>query len=385
MFSRYYQLDKELDTSVFLFGARQTGKTTLLLQQFPNAEYIDLLDSVTLRKFSNYPETLFEMYKDCDSNTVVIIDEIQQVPLLLNEVHRLIHKRGIRFILCGSSARKLRRKGYNTLGGRALPCYLYPLVSAEIPDFDIDTALTKGMLPAFYTAKNAYRLLASYLDVYLRQEIKEEALVRNLSNFQRFLDAAALTDGEIVNYNNIATDCGVSANSVKEYFSILEDTLVGYMIPAFTKRVKRRIVLSPKFYFFDIGVTNYLLHRKEVVRGTTEYGHAFEHFVMQELIAYIGYTHNDNRLSYWRTKDGVEVDAVIGNDLLGGAKLAIEIKSTEDVQNKHLKGLRTFADEHPDCRRIVVALDRFTRRTVDNIEIMYVYDFLRQLWSGKLF
>ena len=131
MFSRYYQLDKELDTSVFLFGARQTGKTTLLLQQFPNAEYIDLLDSVTLRKFSNYPETLFEMYKDCDSNTVVIIDEIQQVPLLLNEVHRLIHKRGIRFILCGSSARKLRRKGYNTLGGRALPCYLYPLVSAN--------------------------------------------------------------------------------------------------------------------------------------------------------------------------------------------------------------------------------------------------------------
>ena len=385
MFSRYYQLDKELDTSVFLFGARQTGKTTLLLQQFPNAEYIDLLDSVTLRKFSNYPETLFKMYKDSDSNTVVIIDEIQQVPLLLNEVHRLIHKRGIRFILCGSSARKLRRKGYNTLGGRALPCYLYPLVSAEIPDFDIDTALTKGMLPAFYTAKNAYRLLASYLDVYLRQEIKEEALVRNLSNFQRFLDAAALTDGEIVNYNNIATDCGVSANSVKEYFSILEDTLVGYMIPAFTKRVKRRIVLSPKFYFFDIGVTNYLLHRKEVVRGTTEYGHAFEHFVMQELIAYIGYTHNDNRLSYWRTKDGVEVDAVIGNDLLGGAKLAIEIKSTEDVQNKHLKGLRTFADEHPDCRRIVVALDRFTRRTDDNIEIMYVYDFLRQLWSGKLF
>lgn len=385
MFTRYYQLDKELDASVFLFGARQTGKTTLLLQQFPNAEYIDLLDSVTLRKFSNHPETLFEMYKDCDSNTVVIIDEIQQVPLLLNEVHRLIHKRGIRFILCGSSARKLRRKGYNTLGGRALPCYLYPLVSAEIPDFDIDKALTKGMLPAFYTAKNTYRLLASYLDVYLRQEIKEEALVRNLSNFQRFIDAAALTDGEIVNYNNIAADCGVSANSVKEYFSILEDTLVGYMIPAFAKRVKRRIVLSPKFYFFDIGVTNYLLHRKEVVRGTIEYGHAFEHFIIQELVAYIGYTHNDNRLSYWRTKDGVEVDAVIGNDLLGGAKLAIEIKSTEDVQNKHLKGLRTFADEHPDCRRFVVALDRFTRRTDDNIEIVYVYDFLQQLWSGKLF
>lgn len=157
------------------------------------------------------------------------------------------------------------------------------------------------------------------------------------------------------------------------------------MVPAFAKKVKRRIVLSPKFYLFDIGVTNYLLHRKEIVRGTIEYGHAFEHFVMQELIAYIGYTHNHNKLSYWRTKDGVEVDAVIGNDLLGGAKLAIEIKSTEDVQNKHLKGLRTFADEHPDCKRIIVSLDRFSRRTDDNIEIVYIYDFLRKLWNGELF
>lgn len=385
MFTRYFHLEDELEASAFLFGARQTGKTTLLLQQFPHAEYIDLLDSLTLRKFSNRPETLYEMYKDCDNCTIIIIDEIQQVPLLLNEVHRLIFQKGIHFILCGSSARKLRRKGYNTLGGRALPCYLYPLVSAEIPDFDIDRALNNGMLPAYYTSKNAYKNLAGYLDIYLRQEIKEEALVRNLTNFQRFLDAAALTDGELVNYNNIATDCGVSANTVKEYFSILEDTLLGYMVPAFTKKIKRRLMQSPKFYFFDVGITNYLLHRKEVVRGTTEYGHAFEHFVMQELIAYIGYTRNENRLSYWRTKNGVEVDVIIGHALLGGAKLAIEIKSTEDVQNKHLKGLRTFADEHPDCRRLIVSLDRFTRRTDDNIEIVYIYDFLQELWSGKLF
>ncbi|MBQ7524236.1 MAG: ATP-binding protein [Alphaproteobacteria bacterium] len=385
MFTRYYQLEEDLETSVFLFGARQTGKTTLLLQQFPKAVYIDLLDSVTLRKFTERPETLYEMYKDSDSRTIIIIDEIQQVPQLLNEVHRLIFRTGIHFILCGSSARKLRRKGYNTLGGRALPCHLYPLVSAEIPDFDIDRAVINGMLPAFYPAKNAYKNLAGYMDVYLRQEIKEEALVRNLSNFQRFLDAAALTDGELVNYNNIATDCGVSANTAKEYFSILEDTLLGYMVPAFMKKVKRRLVQAPKFYFFDIGVTNYLLHRKELVRGTTEYGHAFEHFVMQELIAYIGYTRNENKLSYWRTKDAVEVDAVIGNDLIGGAKLAIEIKSTEDVQNKHLKGLRTFATEHPDCRKIVVSLDRFNRKTDDNIEIVYIYDFLRMLWNGELF
>ncbi len=380
MFLRYYQLYNDLEDSLFLFGARQTGKTTLLLQQFPNAEYIDLLDTVTLGHYSRRPNLLYDKYKNHDSDTIIIIDEIQQVPLLLNEVHRLITQRGIRFILCGSSARKLRRKGYNTLGGRALPCYLYPLVSVEIPDFDIDKAVTHGMLPPFYLAKNPYLRLSAYIDVYLKEEIKAEALVRNLNNFQRFLDAAALTNGEIVNYNNIATDCWISANTAKEYFSILEDTLIGYMIPAYTKRVKRRLIQSPKFYFFDIGIVNFLLHRKEIVRGTPEYGHAFEHFIMQELMAYIGYTRNENKLSYWRTKDAVEIDAVIGD-----AKIAIEIKSVEDVQNKHLKGLRTFATEHPDSRRIIVSLDPITRITEDDIEIVYVYDFLKNLWDGKLF
>ncbi|MBO4737967.1 MAG: ATP-binding protein [Bacteroidales bacterium] len=380
MFTRYYQLNEELESSIFLFGARQTGKTTLLLQQFPQAVYIDLLDTNTLARYSRYPNLLYEQYKNHDSDTIIIIDEIQQVPLLLNEVHRLIAQKDIHFILCGSSARKLRRKGYNTLGGRALPCHLYPLVSTEIPDFDIDKAITTGMLPPVYLAKKPQLRLSAYIDVYLRQEIKAEALVRNLNNFQRFLDTAALTDGEIVNYNNIATDCWVSANTVKEYFSILEDTLMGYMVPAFTKKIKRRLVQSPKFYFFDIGVVNFLIHRKEIVRGTTEYGHAFEHFIIQEIIAYIGYTRNENQLSYWRTKDGVEVDAIIGD-----AKLAIEIKSVENVQNKHLKGLRTFATEHPDCRRMIVSLDIMSRITEDNIEIVYVYDFLKQLWAKQLF
>ena len=380
MFTRYYQLDNELETSIFLFGARQTGKTTLLRQQFPKAEYIDLLDTLTLAHYSRRPNLLYEKYKNHDSETIIIIDEIQQVPLLLNEVHRLISQQGIKFILCGSSARKLRRKGYNTLGGRALPCYLFPLVSAEIPDFDIDKALTHGMLPPFYLAKNPYLRLSAYIDVYLKEEIKAEALVRNLSNFQRFLDAAALTNGEIVNYNNIATDCWISANTAKEYFSILEDTLIGYMIPAYTKTVKRRLIQSPKFYFFDIGIVNFLLHRKTIIRGTPEYGHAFEHFIIQELMSYISYTRNENKLSYWRTKDAVEVDAIIGD-----AKIAIEIKSVEDVQNKHLKGLRTFATEHPESQLIIVSLDPITRSSEDNIKITYVYDFLNQLWGGKLF
>ncbi|MBO4614370.1 MAG: ATP-binding protein [Bacteroidales bacterium] len=378
MITRKYLINKDEGISIFLFGARQTGKTTLLHQQFPDAIYIDLLDTDTLARYSRRPGLLYDKLKNVPRGTTVIIDEIQQVPLLLNEVHRLISQNGIRFILCGSSARKLRRKGYNTLGGRALPCYLYPLISAEIPDFSIDKAVTNGMMPAFYLADDASSGLSAYIDVYLREEVKAEALVRNLNSFQKFLDMAAITDGEIVNYSNIASDCWVSANTIKEYFSILEDTLIGYMVPAYTKTIKRRLVGAPKFYFFDIGVVNHLLHRKEIVRGTNEYGHAFEHLVIQELVAYIGYTRNENKLSYWRTSTGIEVDAILGDIV------ALEIKSSDDIQNKHLKGLRAFREEHPDFRLIIVSLDNITRQTDDNIDVIYVYDFLKMLWNGEI-
>ena len=327
MLSRYYDISKGMEGSLFLFGARQTGKTTLLKQLFPSAIYIDLLDTKKLARFSRQPNLLYEMLKDKDSSTVVIIDEIQQVPLLLNEVHRLITDTGISFVLCGSSARKLRRKGYNTLGGRALPCHLYPFVSAEIPDFNLNKALLNGMLPSHYLAKDASLKLSAYI----------------------------------------------------EYFSILTDTLVGYMVPAFTKVAKRKLIQAPRFYFFDVGIVNHLLHRKELVRGTPEYGHAFEHFIIQELVAYIGYTRNENQLSYWRTYTGLEVDAVIGNALI-----AIEIKSVEEVQTKHLKGLKAFRDEHPTCRLMIVSLDEFNR-TIDGIESLHVLDFLRLLWQGGLF
>ncbi|MBQ4441340.1 MAG: ATP-binding protein [Bacteroidales bacterium] len=365
--------------SVFLFGARQTGKSTLLRKAVSKAVYIDLLDSDIRKLYRKRPAYLYDQLAGKDSSCVVIIDEIPEVPDLLNEVHRLISEFGIRFVLCGSSARKLKRKGYNTLGGRAFPCYFYPLVSAEIPDLDIDRAVNNGMMPLHYPSKNATRLLASYVDVYLKEEIQAEALVRDLDNFERFLEVAALTDGEMVNYANIASDCGVSAKTVKEYFSILQDTLVGYTIPAYTKVMKRRLVQAPRFYFFDVGVANYLLHRQNLVRGTVEYGHAFEHWVIQEIIAYIGYTHNENRLSYWRTYTGIEVDAVIGD-----ARLAIEIKSVAEVLPKHLTGLKTFMEEHPDTRPIIVSLDRISRRCGE-MEALYVLDFLRMLWAGELF
>ena len=378
MLPRILNLNNEIDSSIFLFGARQTGKSTILRQQFPQAINIDLLDSSVKERYRRNPTLLYDMLKDKPEGTLVIIDEIPEVPSLLDEVHRLIVESGLVFILCGSSARKLKRKGHNTLGGRAYPVYLYPFVSAEIPDFDIDRAVTFGMIPPHYLAKNPTRLLAGYINVYLKEEIKEEALVRNLDAFQRFLEVAALTDGEIVNNANIAQDCGVRATTVNAYFDILEDTLMGYRIPAFRKVLKRRLMQAPKFYYFDIGVANHLLHRKELVRGSADYGHAFEHLVIQELNAWLQYTHSEETLSYWRTYTGIEVDAIIGD-----ARVAIEIKSAEEIQRRHLKGLKTFADEHPESRRILVSLDKFSR-TIDDIECLYVLDFFKQLWSKGL-
>ena len=375
MLNRILQISSELDDSIFLFGARQTGKSTILRQQFPKAVYIDLLDMEVKSRLSRRPVLLYETIKDKLENTLVIIDEIPEVPELLNEVHRLISERHIIFILCGSSARKLKRKGKNTLGGRALPVYLYPFVSAEIPNFDIDHAVSYGMIPSHYLAKNPQRRLAAYIQVYLKEEIKEEALVRNLNAFQRFLEVAALTDGEMVNNNNIAQDCGVSATTVSAYFDILEDTLIGYRIPAFTKVMKRRLVQAPRFYYFDVGIANHLLHRKELVRGTTDYGHAFEHLVVQEIYAWMHYTHSEEQLSYWRTYTGVEVDVVIGD-----ARVAIEIKSVEEVMTRHLKGLKAFGEEHPQSRRIIVSLDKFNRHMGD-IECIHVLDFFKLLWS----
>ena len=378
MLTRIYQLNRELEGSVFLFGARQTGKSTLLRQQFPAAIYVDLLDTTLRSRFRRRPSLLYEMLKDKQENTLVIVDEIPEVPELLNEVHRLISQHHLRFVLCGSSARKLKRKGHNTLGGRACPVFLFPLVSAEIPGFDVDRAVSYGMLPSHYLAANPWRLLSGYIDVYLKEEIKEAALVRNLNGFQRFLEVAALTSGEMVNYNNIAQDCGVSATTVKAYFDILDDTLVGRRIPAYEKRLKRRLVQAPRFYYFDVGIVNYLLHRKELKRGTPEYGHAFEHLVVQEIVAYMHYRHVEDSISYWRTYTGIEVDLIIGE-----ARVAIEIKSVEEILAKHLKNLKVFAEEYPDSRRIVVSLDVISR-TETNIECMYVKDFFQKLWEGGI-
>lgn len=368
--------------SVFLLGARQTGKTTLLLNLFPNARLYDLLEADTFTRLQRNPELLRQELLLAEDGELVIIDEIQLLPELLNEVHWLITRKSLRFILSGSSARKLKRRGVNTLGGRALRNVLYPLVSAEIPDFDLDRALIHGMIPRHYLAPEdlVFKRLQAYINVYLTEEIKAEALVRNLGSFSRFMDATALTNGEIVVYSNIAQDCGVDAKTVKEYFNILTDTMIGYMIPAFTGKMTRRVVQAPRFYYFDVAIPNFILGRRALAAGTPEYGHAFEHFMIQELVAYLGYRDRREKLSYWRTYQGKEVDAVIGD----GA-VAIEFKAVEMVKNAHTHGLKAFAEAYPQARLVIVSLDPRPRMIAGNVEVMPYADFLDTLWHDRLF
>ena len=378
MYQRIFDITPYLDDSVFLFGARQTGKSTFPLDTFRDVPSFDLLDYELRSRFSKNPGLLGEILQDSPDGSLVIIDEIQKVPELLDEVHRLMVRKNMRFILCGSSARKLKKSSSNTLGGRAVPLPFYPLVSAEVPDFNLVRAVTNGMIPRHYMVENAANRLKGYVEVYIKEEVVEEALVRDLDAFSRFVEVAAIMDGEILNYENIASDCGVSANTVKQYFQILYDTLIGYEIPAYTKALKRRLMQSPRFYYFDIGIVNYLTGRTSLKPGTAEFGHAFEHLVIQEIIAWLGYFGRKEKLSYWRTYTGIEVDAVIGD-----ARIAIEIKSANEVKPKHRKGLQEFAKDYPGARLILVSLDRLSRRSGD-VECLYVMDFLRMMWSGGL-
>lgn len=379
MYKRIFDIERKLDEGMFLFGARQTGKSTLLKERFKGAVYYDLLDPNLKKAFKRNPNSLKEALWDKPAGTLVIIDEIQKVPELLDIVHTLMVDKGLFFILSGSSARKLKRSGANTLGGRAIPETLYPLVWPEVTDFQIDRAVQNGMIPRHYMVEDATKRLSGYVKVYLDEEIREEGEVRELDAFERFMEVAAISDGEMLNYSNIASDCGVSAKTVKSYFQILYDTLIGYEIPAFRKEIKRKIVQAPKFYYFDVGLANYLMGRHSLKRGTDDYGHAFEHFVMQEIMAYKGYNDKRDVISYWHTYDKKEVDVVIGD-----AKVAIEIKSTEHVETKHKKGLKAFKEEHPDCRLILVSLDPISRKSGDT-ELIYVLDFLKLLWNYQIF
>lgn len=377
-YSRIIDLSESDNDSIFLWGARQVGKSTLLKTRYPDARYYDLLKSDECFRLSRAPHLLREELENANPDKLVIIDEVQKIPELLDEVHWLIVNKGIRFILCGSSARKLKKAGTNLLGGRAPKVTLYPLVSAEIPDFNLIRAINNGMIPRHYMIEYPDRRLEAYIGVYLEEEIKSEARLRQLSSFTRFLEVAAQCDGEMINYSNIAQDCGVSAVTVKEYFNILSDTLIGYMVPAFTLSRKRSAIKTSKFYYFDVGIANHLMNRSNLLPGSADFGHAFEHLMIQEIIAYLSYSGSKDSLSYWRTTSGYEVDAV-----LGAGKTAIEFKSTDEVQSHHVKGLRVFQEDFPESRLIIVSLDKYPR-TMNGIQIMPATDFLKNLWAGKI-
>lgn len=380
MYKRFQKLEEVQTDSIFLFGARQTGKTTLINELFPKAKHYDLLDSSTLSRLTLHPELLRQEVLMLPKDSLVVIDEIPLLPALLNEVHWLIVHHSTRFVLTGSSARKLRRGGNNTLGGRANPNVLHPLVSYEVDDFDLIKAVNQGMLPRHYMADPAtsWRRRQAYIGVYLKEEIIAEAVVRNLAAFNRFLEVAAMTDGEMVNMTNIAQDCGVDQKTIKEYFQILDDTLIGRMVPAFTKVVKRRVRQAPRFYMFDIGIVNFLLGRRKIEPGSADFGHALEHFLIQEIIAWLDYNNIDGGLSYWHTYNDYEVDAILGN-----AKVAIEFKSCTEVQPRHLKGLKAFSEEHPDARKIIVSLDA-SPRLLNGVEVLPATEFLKRLWNNEI-
>lgn len=379
MLERILKLEEIKEDSLFLWGSRQTGKSTLLRNLFPNAKLYDLLKTDVRMAFQMRPAQLREECEMLSEGTIVIIDEVQKVPSLLDEVHWLIENKGLRFILSGSSARKLKRSGANLLGGRALKCTLFPLVSAEIPDFNLQRALNNGMLPRHYLIENPTKRLNAYIGDYLQQEIIEEAIVRKLDSFTRFLQVAALSNTEIVNFTNIAQDCGVSAKTIKEYFTILEETMLGFFLPAYTKAVKRRVILSPKFYYFDVAIANHLVGRLPLQQGTDVYGHALEHLIIQELRAYLSYKNIEKPLRFWHTQDNnYEVDAVIGD-----AEIALEVKASTSITSRDTRGLKAFSEEYPSAKLVIVSQEESPRK-LNGIEIWPAKLFLEQLWAGKM-
>jgi uncharacterized protein len=378
MFSRILDFQTLLaHSSLFLFGPRQTGKNTLLRTLFPQARYFDLLEADTFRELSAAPELIRQRLREEDS--LVIIDEIQKLPALLDEVHLLIERnKSLRFILTGSSARKLKRGGANLLAGRALTFRLHPLVAPEVSYEQIDERLNRGSLPAILTSAIPHELLRAYVGTYLQEEVLAEGLVRNIGSFSRFLTTAGLTNGEQVNFTAVGSDTGVPPRTIREYYQVLEDTLIGYVVPTFQQTSKRKPVTTPKFYFFDVGVANTLAKRGAIEAGSELFGRALEHLVFLELRAYLDYHRLDFPLTYWRCQSKLEVDFVVGDDI------AIEVKGKSLVSARDLKGLRALSEEVTLQRKLLVCTEREPRRLDDGTEVLPIATFLRQLWDGEI-
>lgn len=381
MYARTLAIELPRGQSAFLWGARKTGKSTLLRRRFPLSARFDLLDTRLLLEFTRAPWTLSERIRALEPAQLkrpILIDEVQKVPAILDEVHRLIESDGLGFVLCGSSARKLKRGRANLLGGRAWRFALHPLTWQEVPDFDLLRAVNRGLIPAHYDSAHHRRALAGYVDDYLREEVFDEGLTRNAPAFARFFDALAFCHGELLNYSNVARDCGVSSKTVKEYFQILVDTLLGVFVEPFSRRRSRAVITSaPRFYLFDVGVANHVARRRIEQTAGPDFGRSLEHFVLMELLAYRSYRERDFPVRFWRTKSGLECDFVLGRK----GDVAIEVKGGRRVDRRELVGLRAFVEEHRPRQAIVVCNESAPRRTDDGIRILPWERFLERLWG----
>ncbi len=365
--------------SFFLFGPRGTGKTFLIREQIDDeALVLDLLRPELFLRLASEPGLLESLVADRRGPQArVVIDEVQKLPGLLDEVHRLIETRGIRFLLTGSSARKLKRGHANLLAGRAWTAHMFPLVYPELPKFDLPRYLRWGGLPHVINSTEPDEELRAYVGTYLKEEIAAEGLVRRLPPFSRFLTTAALTNGQMLNFAKIASDAGLPAATVREYYFLLEDTLVGFFLPGWTKSNKRKAITTAKFYFFDTGVTHTLAGTETLDRNSDLYGRSFEHWVVTELRAYLGYRRRSETLAYWRSVHQHEVDIVIGDHT------AVEVKSTRKVGPHDLRGLQALAQERSFERLILVSEDPL-RTKRGSIECLPWHVFVAELWADRL-
>lgn len=376
-FSRALELPADPQKSFFLWGPRQTGKSSLLRKMYSDGHRIDLLKSDEFIYYTEAPSRLRQLVQ-ANLDRLYVIDEVQKVPLLLDEVHWLIEEKGARFVLCGSSARKLKRGGGNLLGGRAHRYELCGLTYNEIgPDFDLNKFLNFGSIPAHYLSSDPLKDMEAYVGDYIKEEVAAEALVRNLPRFVDFLRVAAVCDTEIVDYTKVGSECGAKSATVRNHYAILEDTMLGFFLPAYVRRQKRRVLHMPKFYMTNVGLVNYLARRKGLEPGSELFGKAFENWLVNEFRAYNLYRQKRWELSYWRLSSGGEVDMVV-ND----CEYAFEFKGTSRISASHLKGLRELRNDNPGLKKLVlVKLDGPQERTEDGIDIMPVCAFLDLLWS----
>lgn len=372
----YYERILDLRTalkqkSCFLFGPRATGKSLLIKKKLPEAIIFDLLDSDVYGRFLRRPRQLGEEVKN---HELVVIDEIQKIPAILDEVHRLIENEGKKFLLTGSSARKVKRGGANLLAGRARSREFFPLVSAEITDFDLIKYVNYGGLPLVYLSDTPAEDLADYANTYLKEEIQAEALVRRIDHFAKFMDVIGLTSGKELNLAGVASDSGVPPRTVAAFIEVLKDTLLAFELEPFAKTKKRKFSARTKLYMFDVGVANHLAARKQLVPKNEQFGDAFEHFIIQEVRALLSLRGIDEKLFYWRS-NGHEVDLIVGN------RLAVEIKSSENISERHLKGLLAFKEEGLCAEYAIVSRDPVDRQ-IGAVNAYYYKTFLKKILEG---